>query len=112
MINHSGFLTLGKGGTTGHQKRSPVARNDACSIPCHSSDCNPSLNAGGMCHPTNVAAAPTQQTAGCDRALISRCTGAERNSRLISACANCGGSPCNNGFAGAPSQSSGGASVI
>jgi crotonobetainyl-CoA:carnitine CoA-transferase CaiB-like acyl-CoA transferase len=54
---------------TGHQKRRPLARNETCSIACQSPDRIPSANKEGTCHPTSVAAATSQQTAGCAMAL-------------------------------------------
>src|SRR5438552_11185724 len=69
--------------TTGHQKRRPLARNETCSIVCHSPDRIPSANKEGTCHATRVAAAASHQTVGCAIALPSRCTGGDRKELLI-----------------------------
>src|SRR5258705_13811810 len=108
-INHSDEFDVVDGGrTTGHQKRSPVTKNDACSTPCHIPDCSPSIKTGGMCHMTSVPAAASQQTAGCAIALLSRCTDAELNHELITPTDRCG-KPFSSTFTGAPSQIKGGA---
>src|SRR5213075_1829248 len=47
-INQSGHLeTIGQGWTTGHQKRRPVVRNEACSMPCHVPDRRLSMKTAG-----------------------------------------------------------------
>jgi len=112
-IDHRGHVgTLGQGWTTGHQKRNPAPRKHACSTACHPSDCNPSVNAAGTCHPTNAAAAASQQNAGCESTRPTRCTGGQRNSGPTTVCTNCRGKPCNNGITGAPTKIKGGASVM
>src|SRR5277367_3440250 len=97
-IDDSGhFQSFCEGSTTGHQKRSPLTRKDACSIPCHISDRNPSANTEGICHTTSVTLAAIQPTAGCNRAIgfTSFCNGR-----------------CGSSFKGAPIKINGGASVI
>ena len=69
-----------RAGRLATRKEVRLTRNDACSIACHTSDCIPSMKSAGMCHPTSVAAAASQQTVGCVSAFPSCCTGAERNS--------------------------------
>src|SRR5262249_52067188 len=64
-IDHCGPVeTLGQGRTTGHQKRNPAAKNDACSRECHVAECIPSVNSAGTCHPRSVSAETIQHNAG------------------------------------------------
>src|SRR6266481_974425 len=58
------LVTLGQGRITGHQKRNPATKNDACSRPCHASDCRPSVNSTDTCHPIRVSVETAQHKAG------------------------------------------------
>src|SRR5208282_1055805 len=79
MIDHSDpFEPVGHGRITGHQKRTPDIRNDACSIPCHISDRSPSANNDGMCHPMSAQVAASQQSVGFTSIFPSRCMAAQR----------------------------------
>ena len=89
--------TVGLGRTTGHQKRIPDVRNEACSIPCHISDCRPSANNEGMCHPISVAEAASQQSVGFASVFPSRFMGAQREIGARNA-TNRWGKPCASGF--------------
>src|SRR5215475_15243053 len=74
--------TLGQGCTTGHQKRKPAPKNDACSTACHSSECIPNVNSDGTCQPRSVSAETIQHNSGRESARPKRCTDGRRNSGL------------------------------
>src|SRR4030095_14464346 len=60
-VDHCGQAeTLGQGRTTGHQKKNPAPKNDACATACHSSECIPNVNSAGTCHPRSVSAETVQ----------------------------------------------------
>src|ERR1700758_3231450 len=105
------FDTPCPGLTTGHQNRRPLARNETCSIVCDSPDRIPSANKEGTCHPTSVAAAASQQTAGCAIALPSRCIGGDRK-KLFITFPTPSGKLRSSGFIGAANQINGGANVM
>src|SRR5208283_6137669 len=101
MIDHSDqFETVGRGRMTGHQKRSPDIRNDACSIPCHMSEWRPSANNVGTCHPISVAEAVSQHTMGFASAFPSGLMGDQREIGARNVSTNRWGKPFCSVFAG------------
>src|SRR5262249_53317923 len=74
-VDHCGSVeTPGQGRITGSQKRNPAPKNDACSTECHTSECIPSANSAGMCHPMSVRAETVQHSAGRVSFRANRCT--------------------------------------
>src|SRR5271155_2888480 len=103
---HIGFAAtlLGHGWITGHQNKSPAKRKQLCSTTCHTSDCNPNVNAAGTCQPTSAAATAIQQIAGCTRNRPTLCSGGQRKIGPTIACTNARGNPCSSGMSGSPSK--------
>jgi hypothetical protein len=64
-MRHRGHLeTEGQGWITGHQKRIPVQKKQACSASCQRLDRRASSKAGGRCHPIKAKAKASQANAG------------------------------------------------
>src|ERR1700719_4401729 len=104
--------TLGQGRTMGHQKRNPTTTKLTCSTTCHPSDCSPSVNAAGRCHPINAVVAANQQNIGCESTCPARCSLVHFNNGPRKDRTNRRGRPCNNGITGAPIKINGGAMLM
>src|SRR6516162_8342258 len=102
---------LGQGRITGIQKRKPATKNDACSRACQASECIPSVNNAGTCHPKSVNAEAVQHNAGRESLCANRCTNGSRKRGPSTAFAN-RGNPCQKANRGSPSKIKAGANVI
>src|SRR5215467_1367687 len=79
-VDHCAHVeTLGQGRITGHQKRKPATKNETCSRACKTSECIPSVNSTGTCHPRSVKAETVQHSAGRETLCAIRCNGVCRN---------------------------------
>src|SRR5260370_3704191 len=111
-VDHCGPVeTLGHGRTTGHQKRNPATKNDACSTECPVSECIAMVNNSGTCHPMSVNAETVQHKAGRESIRANRCTTGRRSNGPKVTFPN-RGNPCQKASKGSPSKSSTGATVI
>src|SRR4029077_9853873 len=111
-VHHCGAVeALGQGSTTGHQKRSPAPKKDACSIECHTSECIPNVNSVGTCHPMRVDAETIQHNTGWESVRPSLCANGRRNIGPSTIFPN-RGNPCQKASRGSPSRINAGAKVI
>src|SRR5882724_3104207 len=104
-------LDEGQGYITGHQKRNPAPKNDACSNACSALECNAAVNTDGMCHATSVKAETVQHNVSRESACASRCIQRDWNSRPSASRAT-RGKPCHTASTGSPNRISAGANVI
>src|SRR6266446_3454648 len=111
-IDHRGPAeALGQGWITGHQNKSPAAKNIICSTTCQLSDRMPSVNSAGICHTTRVNAETVQQSAGLVTIRANRRRGGRRNTRRKTRCA-INGIPIQETCTGSPKRINAGATVI
>src|SRR6267143_364470 len=102
---------LGQGWITGHQNKSPVPKNIACSTVCPISDRTPSANNVGTCQAIRVSAEAVQHSTGFVTIRASRWAIGLCHTRPSVLRANSGVMP-QNIFMGSPNRIKGGAKVI
>src|SRR2546426_10220321 len=113
IIVHRGHRSgLGQGCTTGHQKSSAVLRKQTCCTSCQNSERKASSYKPGTCQATVLAMNASKHTIGWVRKRPNCWSAVEAKMWLRAYCNTDRGSPCSNGRVGAPSQRSGGTTII